>query len=219
MLSLLEILGARRLPLFWLRLPFWIATIGLSVVCIAVGAQALQRSQQLENSLHALGMQNNVSIMFDMNDIVATSRLLTVIASLIAVFSIVYTFILLIDGVKFLSHRKSQTKLEGGEDNEKLPLSTRTLRLQILVLSLLSLILFTGLVPSTLFARTGHAHLTIQPSNPTLMSQIDTRYWDYGFLRCLAAAPWFTLIFSIPTILISWVALSISKSPLTSRKV
>ncbi|GJJ14160.1 hypothetical protein Clacol_008420 [Clathrus columnatus] len=120
--------------------------------------------------------------MFDMNDIVATSRLLTVVGSLIAAFSIVYSFILLIDGIRFLSHRRSQVKLEeSSEGNEKLPLSTRTLRLQILVLGLLSLVLIGGLIPSTIFARTGHAHLTIQPPDSTLMSQIDTRFWDYGF--------------------------------------
>lgn len=31
-------------------------------------------------------------------------------------------------------------------------------------------------------------------------------------VRCLAAAPWFAIIFSIPTALISWVALHISNA-------
>lgn len=86
----------------------------------------------------------------------------------------------------FLVRRNNRAKTKSEEESdrapeERLPFSTRTLRFQVLVLGVLTLVLFTGLVPSTIFARTGHAHLTIQPSNPTLMSQIDTRYWDYGF--------------------------------------
>ena len=64
------------------------------------------------------------------------------------------------------------------------PFSTRTLGLQTVVLSLLSVWIFAVLIPSTLFSRTGSAHLTVTGLGveaSQLSIQIDTKYWDYGF--------------------------------------
>ena len=119
--------------------------------------------------------------------------------------------------------------------NQYTPFSTRTLGLQTLVLSFLSVWIFAVLVPSTLFSRTRSAHLTITSGlgfdASQLSLEIDTEYWDYGFcellthnlnrdfkltdiiiilfqkkVRCLAAAPWFSLIFSLPASIVTWVA-------------
>ena len=65
------------------------------------------------------------------------------------------------------------------------PFSTRTLGLQTLVLSFLSVWIFAVLVPSTLFSRTRSAHLTITGFDASQLSlEIDTVYWDYGFCEC-----------------------------------
>ena len=75
------------LPLRWLRLPLLIATLGLSCVCIAVGAQALDmydddlsitqitksnaeslhRSSKLEMALNTEARRTRTMITFDMN--------------------------------------------------------------------------------------------------------------------------------------------------------
>ena len=73
------------LPLRWLRLPLLILTSGLSCVCIAVGAQALDkydlsipklhksnaeslhRSSKLEMALNNEAHRTGTMIMFDMN--------------------------------------------------------------------------------------------------------------------------------------------------------
>jgi hypothetical protein len=67
------------------------------------------------------------------------------------------------------------------------PFSTRTLGLQTLVLSFLSVWFFAILIPSTLFSRTRSAHLTITGVGfeASLLSvEITRRYWDYGFCEC-----------------------------------
>lgn len=72
-------------PFRWLRLPLLVATLGLSCVCIAVGAQGLDkyvplgvrvpsdahhpyfRSSKLERSIWAEARSTRSNIMFDMN--------------------------------------------------------------------------------------------------------------------------------------------------------
>ena len=56
-------------------------------------------------------------------------------------------------------------------------LSTRTLGLQTLVLSFLSVWIFAVLVPSTLFSRTRSARLGLDTSQLSL--EIDTMNWDW----------------------------------------
>lgn len=115
------------------------------------------------------------------------------------------------------------------------PLSTRTLGFQALLLSFLSVWIFAVLIPSTLFSRTRSAHLTVTGFDvvPEVSLDIVTKYWDYGFcectsfnpkqkpintnrsvytikVRCLAAAPWFSLIFSLPTSIVTWVAWNVA---------
>lgn len=114
---------------------------------------------------------------------------------------------------------------------QRAPFSTRTLGFQTLVLSFLSVWIFAVLIPSTLFSRTRSAHLTIKElgfaASQISSSRIivyDPKYWDYGFcecisklsdnqnikirskVRCLASAPWFSLIFSLPASIVTWVA-------------
>lgn len=71
-ISFLEILGARQIPLFWLRLPLWIATVGLSVVCVAVGAQALRRlsenNRDLTGSNYTIGVRNYKTVFIAWRD-------------------------------------------------------------------------------------------------------------------------------------------------------
>lgn len=127
-----------------------------------------------------------------LSDIKATSAVLTVIAFLLAISSLVFSVSLISDFIAYL--RKPQ--LDGitvakerslEEDNEKThhvqrpPFSTRTLGVQTLVLSFLSVWLLSVLIPSTLFSRTRSAHLMIQTTSPEASVSVDPVYWDYGF--------------------------------------
>ncbi|KAF8800400.1 hypothetical protein BYT27DRAFT_6836507 [Phlegmacium glaucopus] len=209
------------LPLRWLRLPLLLATLGLSCVCIAVGAQALDRSSKLEMALNAEAQRTRTMIIFDMNDIKNTTIVLTTVASLLALTSLVFSFSLSYDWIRHLLRPKSTRSQEKMDSFDQLPIrrspfSTRTLGFQALILSFLSVWIFAVLIPSTLFARTRSAHLTIQRLDHHarhLSFNIDTMYWDYGFLRCLAAAPWFSLVFSLPASIVTWVAWKYDASP------
>jgi len=194
----------------WLRLPLLVATLGLSCVCVAVGAQALDRSSKLEKFFTAQAQSTRSVIMFDMNDIKATTAVLTTAASLLALSSLVFSVALIIDWIQHLFRPRSETSAKEWSDEEasvvRLPLSTRTLGFQTAVLSFLTVWLFVVLIPSTIFVRTRSAHLTIQNNTTTIVPFVDARYWDYGFLRCLGAAPWFNFIFSVPASVITWAA-------------
>ncbi|KAF8509754.1 hypothetical protein BU17DRAFT_70313 [Hysterangium stoloniferum] len=224
------------LPLRWLRLPLLIATIGLSSVCIAVGAQALDKSTMLEKNFMALAQKTGTYVVFDMNatiikfpDIKATSIVLTLIASLIALTSIFFSITLGFDWIVHLLRPTPMAYTTGKECSSspdetapiqppiRLPFSTRTLGFQTLILSFLSISALAVLIPSTIFARTGSGHLTIQGESTDFSH--DARYWDYGFLRCLAAAPWFTLVFSAPASVVTWIAWKYSPKSLRGRKL
>ncbi|KIM74900.1 hypothetical protein PILCRDRAFT_827823 [Piloderma croceum F 1598] len=208
-------------PLRWLRLPLLVATLGLSCVCVAVGGQALDRSSRLEKSLMAQAQSLGSVIIFDMNDIKATTAVLTTAASLLALSSLVFSVALIIDWIRYLySPRPKLSAKEGGDEEAsaspgRFPFSTHTLCFQTITLSFLTVWLLAILIPSTVFVRTRSAHVTIQTTMPMSLPSVDTKYWDYGFLRCLGAAPWFSLIFSFPASIITWVAW---KSPNTVDK-
>jgi len=192
------------LPLRWLRLPLLISTFALSCVCIAVGAQALVRSSQLEIALNSEAQSTGAMIIFDMNDIKNTTIVLTIVASSLALTSLIFSLSLSYDWIRHLLRSKptrSQEKMDPSRQSgttQHVPFSTNTLGLQASLLSFLSVWMFAVLIPSTILSRTGSAHLKVTGFNgPNLSLDIVTRYWDYGFLRCLAAAPWFSLIFSL----------------------
>jgi len=197
-------------PLRWLRLPLLAATLGLSCVCIAVGAQGLDRSSKLEKSILAEAQSTQSNIVFDMNDIKATMVVLTTTASLLALISLVFSVTLAFDWIRhaFRPQVKPGVNEWSGEETcaAMLPLSTRTLGFQTIALTFLTLWLFAILIPSTFIVRTHSAHLTVQKDVSMTLTPINVRYWDYGFLRCLAAAPWFSLVFSFPTSIVTWVA-------------
>jgi len=216
------------LPLRWMRLPLLIATVGLSCVCIAVGAQALDKSTKLENNFMALAQTTSSSAMFDMNDIKTTSIVLTLVASLIALTSVFFAVALGFDWIMHLLRPTPIAYTTGKERSSsadeaapvqppiRLPFSTRTLVFQTLLLSFLSIAILAVLIPSTILARTGSGHLAIQGESTDFL--FDARYWDYGFLRCLAAAPWFTLVFSAPASAVTWIAWKYSPKFLRGRK-
>jgi len=79
--------------------------------------------------------------------------------------------------------------------------SSKTLKLQSILFSILAVALVSVLIPTTIFVRVRHAKVfdgngvMVLPEN----LEVDTTYWAYGFIRCLAAAPWFTFIAFFPT--------------------
>jgi hypothetical protein len=182
--------------------------------------QALIKSSQLEKTLNSTAHRTGATIVFDMNDIKDVSIVMTIVAFLLAITSLVFSLSLSYDWIRHLMRPKStrtrsQVEEKINSSNEQLattttqyaPFSTRTLRMQTLMLSFLSVWLFAVLIPTTLFSRTRSAHLTVTGSDSlSLSAGIVTSYWDYGFLRCLTAAPWFSLIFSLPASLVTWFA-------------
>jgi len=125
-------------------------------------------------------------------DIRNTTIVLTVVASLLALTSLVFSFSLSYDWICHLSRPKSTRSQEKMGSSDQLaircsPFSTRTLGLQALVLSFLSVWIFTVLIPSTLFSRTRSAHLTIQGLDaPNLSPTFGSMYWDYGFCEYIS---------------------------------
>jgi len=198
------------LPLWWIRLPLYLATLGLSVVCIAVAVQAVRGISHLEHKAESNAMQMGLmNFRFDMQDIMSTSAVLLVVALLMAISSMTFSVMLARDTVSELRTSRTHVSKDG---SRTIPVSTRTLRMQALTLAFLTTWMFSVLIPSTVFSRTRGAKVTmggimISPG----MSPTDPVYWDYGFLRCLAAAPWFTFVFSFPATIASIAAWKVSK--------
>ena len=123
-------------------------------------------------------------------DIKGTTIVLTIVASLLALSSLLFFFSLSYDWIRHILGPKSTRTQEKMDSSDQLayqhaPFSTRSLGFQTLVLSFLSVWMFAVLIPSTLFSRTGSAHLTIIGSDAFQLSlEIDTEYWAYGFCEC-----------------------------------
>ena len=125
-------------------------------------------------------------------DIKSTTIVLTIVASLLALSSLIFSISLSYDWICHLSSPKSTISQEKMDSSDELtiqypPFSTRTLGLQTLVLSFLSVWILAVLIPSTLFARTRSAHITITGREfvlSRLIIEITTKYWDYGFCEC-----------------------------------
>jgi len=184
-----------------MRLPLLIFTLGMSGVCIAVCAQAISGTKNLEKQLAMTAMADGVEgFRFDMQDVRSTTDVLLAVSCLISLTALSATAFLIWDWLSLLL-------TSSGAQSSVRRVSTRTLKLQAALLGFLSLWLFTILVPSTFFVRTRHAKVFDGSNNMTMLpanlSTVDTRYWDYSFLRCLAAAPWFTLIASLPTTIVT----------------
>ncbi|KAF8578537.1 hypothetical protein K439DRAFT_1621259 [Ramaria rubella] len=79
----------------------------MSCVCIAVGAQALDRSSKLENTLNAEAQAIGAKIVFDMNDIKATTGVLTAVASLLTLTTFVSSLSLIFDWISQIFNPKS----------------------------------------------------------------------------------------------------------------
>jgi len=190
------------LPLRWLRFPLLIFTLGMSGVCIAVCAQAISGTKNLEMQLATIANADGVQgFRFDMQDVRATTDVMLTVACLISLTGFAATAVLIWDWIS-LSYSPS-----GTQNPPVQRISTKTLKLQAALFGFLSLWLLTVLIPSTAFVRTRHAKVFDGSNNmmmlPANLSTVDTRYWDYGFLRCLGAAPWFTLIASIPMTIVT----------------
>ncbi|KLO05928.1 hypothetical protein SCHPADRAFT_910683 [Schizopora paradoxa] len=190
------------LPLRWLRLPLIIFTLGMSGVCIAVCAQAISGTKNLEMQLATIANADSVQdFRFDMQDVRSTTDVLLAVACMVALTGFVCAALLIWDWVTLLF----APGIQNGPSSQRI--STRTLRLQAAVYGFLSIWLFAILIPSTFIVRRRHAKVMDSSNNLTMLPanlmNVDTRYWDYGFLRCLGAAPWFTLIATLPTTLVT----------------
>jgi hypothetical protein len=121
------------------------------------------------------------------SDIKATTAVLTTAASILALSSLVFSVALMIDWIRYLCSPQPKLSVKEGDDEEtftspgRLPFSTRTLGLQTVTLSFLTVWLLAVLIPSTVFVRTRSAHLTIQTTVLMSLPSVDTKYWDYGF--------------------------------------
>ncbi|KAI0340451.1 hypothetical protein BDW22DRAFT_1360427 [Trametopsis cervina] len=198
-------MSAASLPLKWIRLPLYMATVGLSAVMIAVGANSVKGIHHLEETLSQLSAQEGVALDFDMTDIESLSILLIVIGILMAFTGLFAALILINDWIRTFRVRP-QTKYPFT------PRSTRTLLAQTYILAFMSVWAMSVLIPTTVFARTRNAMVHVQGDPNAPVAHTDARYWDYGFLRCLAAAPWFTFIFSVPATIATACAYWLHKS-------
>jgi len=190
--------AGQMLPWRWLRLPALAGTFGMSIVTIAVGAQAVDKSNKLEMQIKQTANKLNLSIDFDMTNIKATCIVFTIVASLLVFISGVFFVALAYDWVRYLIRpevRRGLTEKQHPDDPPRRPFSTRTLNWQTILLFILTVWLMGVLIPATILSHTGNAMLTVSGGNLPANVFIDTRYWDYGFLRCIAAAPWVDFIF------------------------
>lgn len=131
-------------------------------------------------------------------DIKATTTVLTVVGFLLAIVSSAFSISLAYDFITYSRSHHDNMSAKGYGDvdyaekaqirvvpSERQAFSTRTLRLQAISLSFLSVWLLAVLIPSTLFSRMGSAHLTIQGGSENSMPVlVDPVYWDYGFCEC-----------------------------------
>ncbi|TDL17703.1 hypothetical protein BD410DRAFT_901247 [Rickenella mellea] len=209
-------LYAHGIPLRWIRLPLLLATQGLAAVCIAVCAQAIRGIDQLESFLKSQSVQQDIDIMFDVQDIRAVNDVLLTVAILVSALSIFCISILSRDWVSALVKTRHSNSING-----QLPLSTRALKYQAMALSFTTLWLFTVLIPTTVFVRQRSAKVTIRQLDATadgtvaaVVVGVPLSFWDSkGYtVRCLAAAPWFTFIAAFPASLSTWSAYFVSKN-------
>jgi hypothetical protein len=171
-------------------------------------AESFHRSNKLEMILNSEALRTGTMIMFDMNgwfslinvilhflnllpaDIKSTTIVLTIVASLLALSSLIFSISLSYDWICHLLRPEStmsQEKMDSFGDKLTIqypPFSTRTLGLQTIVFSFLSVWIFAVLIPSTLFSRTRSAHITITRLEFDAFIEISTKYWDYGFCEC-----------------------------------
>lgn len=176
----------------------------------------------MEKSIREMAQSTGTTIMFDMNgtiplkpvqicmrrglhalsDIKSSSIVLTLVAFLMVITSSVFSVSLTSDFVSHLrrpqDHNNTKVRSLDGDDEKtqvtrRLPFSTRTLPYQTICLSFLSVWLLGVLIPSTLFSRTGSAHLTIMGSSLNSSVSVDPVYWDYGFCTCLRCPVSFSL--------------------------
>jgi len=155
------------------------------------------RSNKLEMQIGKIASGSGLSINFDMSNIKDTCIVFTIVASLLVLTSGVFGVALVNDWIHL---RRPETRglIEKQHPDVpafRRPFSTRTLKWQTILLGFLTVWLIGVLIPATFLARTGNAMLTVSGGNLPANVFIDTRYWDYGFLRCIAAEPWVGFIF------------------------
>jgi len=204
-MNFLQILTVHRgQPLFWLRLPLLGLTAGLAAVAIAVCVQAIRGSNHLEKTLTAEAASMGIAgFRYDFSDIRTVTDVMLVVALLIELLS--FTSLLAL-GWAWVSHpRYASTS----------PAPSRFLGVQAALFAFLSVWLFTVLVPTTFFVRTRTAMVSStsgSAASAMFDASLQVSYWNYGFLRCLAAAPWFTLIFSLPATVLTFAAWRMSRN-------
>jgi len=205
-------LSAHNLPLRWLRVPLLLATLGLSAVCIAVGAQAIRGTMRLESNIKSHASQDGVELDFDMQDVRSVTIVLTTVAVLLATASLACITLLVSDWtIALFRYSPNDPKTRTGSHQDQ-PISTSSLRIQSAVLSFLTVWLFATLIPTTRFVRTRSAMITSNAPIPSSLATFaDPLYWNYGFLRCLAAAPWFSFMAAFPTVLVTICAYVVAK--------
>jgi len=183
-----------------------LGTAGLSGVTIAVGIQAVRGINHLESKINSEAKQENVGMTFMMSDVKSVSILLTLIGLLLGLSSLSFAVMLGIDCVRRLSSRSHGSL-------KVIPPSTRTLRVQMYLLAFLCIWIMTVLIPTSIFVRTRWAKVSSSGSNfqaPVLST--NSNYWAYGFLRCLAAAPWFCFVVGVPATLVTTWAHFLSRT-------
>jgi len=197
-------LYSRGQPLFWLRLTLLGFVAGLVGVCVAVCVQAIRGSNHLEKTLTAQAAAMGITgFRYDFSDIRHVTDVMLVVALLFEILTAASVFALL---SAYIANPPSARKAP----------THRFLPAQAAGFAFLSLWLFTVLVPTTFFVRTRSAIISSDNSGPVngaaFDASIQISYWNYGFLRCLAAAPWFSLIFALPATIATIAAWRLSRS-------
>jgi len=153
--------------------------------------------------------QEGVTFRFDVSDMRSLSILLIVVGLLLSFTGIFSSLLLMNDWVR---------RLRSPQGPQRVPLSTKTLLTQTCILAFLSVWSLTVLISTTAIVRTRHAMVMAQGNLSAPVLSTDTRYWDYGFLRCTAAAPWFSFLFSAPATIASGCAYWLHKAGRTAGR-
>ncbi|KAJ8454556.1 hypothetical protein ONZ45_g19258 [Pleurotus djamor] len=200
-------MSSSSVPLRIPRIAALSLTFALSVIASSAGLNSLIKSRQSQSSL-ASKVPPPTVIEIDISDVRRTGIIATVVCLLSALLSFAFIVIIALP----LNYRSTST-----------PLSTRTLRLQWLLLAFLAVFLFAVQVPFTLFFATRSASIRAFVGNlelpqsviQTVQSQlgVSSVYKDIDYLRLTAVFPWLAFGSLLVSIAVTIAAIYRARAP------
>ncbi|KAJ7671996.1 hypothetical protein B0H17DRAFT_1335341 [Mycena rosella] len=185
------------IPLRFSRLVTLFLAWEWAVVSLAVEINAFVKSKKAKDAIMKI-IPAQTTISFDSSDVFQSSAVVTTVSALILVLCTVYFIILLVD-----------IKSRSG-------VSTRTLTLQYLSLAICVIVLFATQVAVSIFVSTRSVKVSASVDGLALPDSVvqtverelgvSTEYSSFEYLVLIAVLPWFTFLFTLIAVIVTFIA-------------